>query len=504
MRILILPAFSLLLIGFLVPLFGLFWSGVFLSNTLIITDAYLRYVIQFTYWQAFLSASFSLVLGFLGAFLVEEIKIRGGKILFRFCLLCSALPALIVSLGILGSWGRMLSPFGWIGILLGHVFLNFSIPMRLIGMSLRERDRQSEILALSLGAKRHQVFLRITLAAILPSLVSSWILAFLYSSTSLFIVMFLGGGPRFTTLEVALYEAVKWNLDAGKAVQIAFVQAFFGGALFYFYLIFQKRKKMEGKAGSEMSVFSCRGKGVKLGLEILWWMILVCLVCFPLASLLKDGLAGIETFSKTTLLTDLISSLAIAFAVGVTSLLFLYPVLHYNYHVRSEQERSLAVWLLSAPQFVSPLVVALALTLFFPFLKGSSAGSFLAVIFAQTIFVFPLIHIPLREGFLRLSQEKIAIAQSLGASRLIRFLKVELPSMKKPIVFSFLLAVSFSLGEVVTLLIFSPTGVKTVALNIFQSMSRYRFQEAHLSTLILVVCISSVLGLAGYWENDDG
>lgn len=501
MRFLTLPALVLLALGFLGPLAALLFKGALRAEEHIFQNEYLVYVIQFTYWQAFLSSTFSLAVGFIGAFLVEELKISGGKLLWKFSLLCGALPPLIVALGILGSWGQVLVPFGWLGILMGHIFLNFPIPMRLIGMSLRERDRQSEIMALSLGASRYQVFRKVTFPSIRPSLISSWLLAFIYCSTSLFIVMFLGGGPKFTTLEVALYEAIKWNLDVGKATQIALIQAGVGGLLFYFYLFFQTRKMGEGQTGGGNSVFAARKKNMKRMIEIVWWSFFCFLIGAPLFSLIIDGLAGLEKVGTTTLWSDFATSLFIAITVGVVSLLVLYPILHYYYHVRSAQERSPIVWLLSAPQFFSPLVVALALTLFFPGLKGSSSGALWGVILAQTLFVFPLIHIPLREGFLRLSFEKIAVAQSLGANRLRRFLSIELPSMRRPIIFSFLIAVSFSLGEVVTILIFSPTGVKTLALNIFQSMSRYRFQEAHLSTLVLMLSIFFVLGFAGLLEG---
>lgn len=503
MRFLTFPAFTLMGLGFLAPLIWLVMSGIFRSEKLIITEPYLLYVIRFTYWQAFLSASLSLIMGFVGAFLVEELKIKGGKWLWRLCLLCSALPPLIVSLGILGSWGQFLNLFGWAGILMGHVFLNFPIPLRLIGMSLRDRDRESETMALSLGASPLYVFRRLTLYSLYPSLISSWILAFLYSSTSLFVLMFLGGGPRFTTLEVALYEAIKWNLDTGKAIQIALIQALVGGLLFYVYLLVQKRKVLEGKSQGEFAVFHPR-RNLKFFLESLWWLFVLAFLMFPLFSIIRDGLISLSEIDWTVLLGDLITTLLIAFAVGTISLLLLYPILHYYYHFRDHQEKSLAVWVLSGPQFFSPLVIALALTFFYPQLKGSSLGGLMGVILAQTLFVFPIIHIPLREGFLRLSQEKMAIAQSLGASAVKRFISIELPSMKRPIIFSFLVAVSFSMGEVVTFLVFSPQSLKTLSLNIFQSMSRYRFQEAHASTFVLVLSISLVLGFAGYWESKNG
>ncbi|MFM8269329.1 MAG: hypothetical protein ACKN9V_03995, partial [Pseudomonadota bacterium] len=177
---------------FLIPMAYLVVLGFQGLSHSIFQDPYLLYVIWFTYWQALLSASLSLAFGLLIAFLIREWEVFGGRLLWKFGLLCSSLPPIIVALGILGAWTNKTNVFGWKGLLLGHVFLNVAIPLRLIGNALSERERNSELTALSLGYSRWSVFCKITLRSVRQSIASSWILAFLYSSTSLFIVLFLG------------------------------------------------------------------------------------------------------------------------------------------------------------------------------------------------------------------------------------------------------------------------------------------------------------------------
>jgi ABC-type Fe3+ transport system permease subunit len=59
------------------------------------------------------------------------------------------------------------------------------------------------------------------------------------------------------------------------------------------------------------------------------------------------------------------------------------------------------------------------------------------------------------------------------------------------------------MGEVISILLFSPPGIKTLAMGIFQAMSRYRFQEARATTVVLLVVMISLFGIAGYLEDRD-
>jgi thiamine transport system permease protein len=506
------PAFFILIMGFVAPLMFLFALGLRDFSDSVLRDPFLLYVIQFTYFQALVSSVLSVGFGFFTAWMIKEWRVRGGSWLWKICLLCSSLPAIIVALGILGTWGPgglgsgILSGtrgvFGWTGIILGHVFLNFAIPLRLIGNALRERDRSAEMTALSLGMSRLAIFGQITLPKIKPSIVCSFILAFLFSSTSLFIVLFLGGGPRFTTLEVSLYEAIKLNLDNSRACQIASVQAIICTSILFLYLRSQKGSFLNEQVHRN-GIFRPRTKWIETIGSCFMWSLVVFLIGLPLISILVDGVGVLHFLNLVELSRAALISLGIAFGVAVLSLAILYPLLHAVHHEKSSKTLKGLSWLVGLPQFFSSLVVALGLSVFYPSIRGNNLQAYLAIVVAQTLFVIPLIQFPLREGFQRYSKEQDLTAQSLGANRWQRFLWVEFPSMKRSLILSALIAAGFSLGEVATVLLFSPAEVQTLSLSIFQAMSRYRFQEAHAMTVILLVVMVLIFGVVGKLEEKD-
>jgi ABC-type Fe3+ transport system permease subunit len=233
------------------------------------------------------------------------------------------------------------------------------------------------------------------------------------------------------------------------------------------------------------------------------WSLVVFLIGLPLISILVDGVGVLHFLNLVELSRAALISLGIAFGVAVLSLAILYPLLHAVHHEKSSKTLKGLSWLVGLPQFFSSLVVALGLSVFYPSIRGNNLQAYLAIVVAQTLFVIPLIQFPLREGFQRYSKEQDLTAQSLGANRWQRFLWVEFPSMKRSLILSALIAAGFSLGEVATVLLFSPAEVQTLSLSIFQAMSRYRFQEAHAMTVILLVVMVLIFGVVGKLEEKD-
>lgn len=502
---------SVLFVGIflVIPLSHLFILGFQNISSSIFEDPLLLRVVSFTYLQALLSSLLCLLFGGLTAFAIKEWRIPGRNLLWKFSLICSSLPPLIIALGVLGVWGpgaplaRLLfentTIFGWSGILLGHLFLNFAIPLRWIGLALKERDLEGEYTALSLGMKRFEVFRKITWLEIRTSIFSSWVLVFLYCSTSLFVVLFLGGGPRFTTLEVSLYEAIKLNLDSGKAVQIAVFQGLLGAIIFCLYLRLQREKKQLGSRAG-LTIYYPRQNAWRWVGGACTWFVMALLFGTAFFSIFKDGILGWKFLNFTDLLHSSLFSLGIALSVAMVSLLISYPFLHWLWLKTGVKKKKLLSWILVLPQFFSVLVVALGLSVFFPWLRGGETFPYLGIVLSQSLFAIPLIQFPLMEGFQRLSKERFMISQTLGARAWQRWFLVELPAMRRSILLSILLAVGFSLGEVVSVLLFAPANVKTLSLGIFQAMSRYRFQEAHAYTVWLLIWILIFFGLAGSLE----
>ena len=180
-------------------------------------------VAHFTYGQALLSAVLSAVVGLPGAVLFAESRGRSRQVWAALSLVPFSLPPILVVLGLLGVWGRqgLLGPswgenydgiYGWTGILLAHTLFNFPLFVRLVGQALQVGDRAEEKSALALGLPRWRCFVWVTWPKIRAAFGSAFVLAFLFSASSFLVVLLLGGGPAFTSIEVAIFQAIKQDL----------------------------------------------------------------------------------------------------------------------------------------------------------------------------------------------------------------------------------------------------------------------------------------------------
>ena len=157
--------------------------------------------------------------------------------LFRSAQLCFVLPSILVVLGFVIFYGnngflnRMLMSllksdepvvkilYSFRAIILAHAFLNFPVALSLLTGYWSSLSRTAENAAATLGAGKLRIFLTITLSRILPVLLSAALLIFLYCFTSFSIILVLGGGPEYTTLEVEIYRTnnIMGQSEIGRA-----------------------------------------------------------------------------------------------------------------------------------------------------------------------------------------------------------------------------------------------------------------------------------------------
>ena len=59
-----------------------------------------------------------------------------------------------------------------------------------------------------------------------------WAFVFVLCFNSFAVVLSLGGGPQSTTLEVAIYQALKYDFNIPEALSLAWLQLLIAGGLF--------------------------------------------------------------------------------------------------------------------------------------------------------------------------------------------------------------------------------------------------------------------------------
>ncbi len=165
-------------------------------------------------------------------------RFPGRTLLLRLCAMTLILPVLVAVFGILSVYGRQgwlaalfhalgwqwdFSPYGLQGILLAHVF--FNMPMRpACCCSAGKHPRRT---AANRRSARHARFRLLPSCgmAVAASADPAGGRADFYAVLRKFAtVLSLGGGPRATTIELAIYQALSFDYDPARAALLAIIQ----------------------------------------------------------------------------------------------------------------------------------------------------------------------------------------------------------------------------------------------------------------------------------------
>lgn len=167
---------------------------------------------------AFLTATTSVILGTLASWLLYKSKhFRGKTFLASLTAAPLVMPEIMVGLSLLLLFVMLESLIGWpagrgtLTIWIAHTTFSTAYVTILIASRLRSFDPTLEEAALDLGAKPAQVFLKVTLPLLAPSLLAGWLLAFILSIDDLIIASFVAG-PSATTLPMVIYSSIRLGM----------------------------------------------------------------------------------------------------------------------------------------------------------------------------------------------------------------------------------------------------------------------------------------------------
>ncbi len=195
----------------------------------------------FTLWQAGLSTALTLLVGLPSAYLFTHYNFPLKSFLRGLTTLPFILPTVVAAAAINSLYG----PRGWLNlgwmalthtetplinivntlaaILLAHVFYNTAVVIRVTGSAWEKLDQRLPDAARVLGASSLKAFREVTLPLLLPSILASALLVFLFDFTSFGVILMLGG-PRFSTLETEVYYQALQRLNLPMASLISIIQ----------------------------------------------------------------------------------------------------------------------------------------------------------------------------------------------------------------------------------------------------------------------------------------
>ena len=456
--------------------------------------------LRFTLTQAALSAALSVALAIPVARALARRRFRGRAALVTALGAPFLLPAIVAVLGILAVFGRsgvvagalgalglpMPSIYGLQGVVLAHVFLNLPLAARLILQGWAEIPAERFRLAASLGAGPRDVFRLLEwpmLRAVVPGALA---VVFLVCLTSFAVALTLGGGPRATTLELAIYEAFAFSFDLSRAATLAALQATLGIAATALGLALALPSAMGGGLGRPVE----RWDDVPRAIDAAWIALAAAFLGLPLLAVALDGLprlaalpepvwrAAGRSLAVAAAATTLCLTLALALAVGA----------------RGRWPDAVAALGLA----VSPLAVGTGLFLvIFPLVDPSRAAlPVTALVNALTALPFAV------RALVPAAREAEAVhgrlADSLAMTGLARLRLVTLPRLRRPLGFAAGLAAALSMGDLGVVALFASEDA-TLPLQLSRLMGAYRLEDAAGAALLLLVLALALFAACDAW-----
>jgi thiamine transport system permease protein len=307
-------------------------------------DPYLWSVLRFTVLQAALSALLSVAMAIPVARALSRRRFRGRTLLLRLFGLPMIVPAVAGAFGILTVFGRsgliaqLSALLGWpirpdiyglTGILLAHLFFNMPFAIRLLLSAWSTIPAESWRLAAMLNLQGRDLFRLVewpVLRRLLPGLAA---LIFLICFTSFAVVLTLGGGPASATIEIAIYQALRFDFDPGRAVALSLLQVALCAMLVLAAMRITGRVADEGGIGRPVLRMDGGGRMARIH-DALSIAIAAGFVLLPLLALAIEGLAGIggPILVSAALWRAAARSLAVALGAGAMALILGWALAH--------------------------------------------------------------------------------------------------------------------------------------------------------------------------------
>jgi len=450
-------------------------------------DPWLMQIVRFSIWQAALSAFFAVLIALPLAWCLAGQAFHGQWLVKGLLNLFFIMPVLTIILGVVAAFSDWFNVFSLEGILLAHLYLNVPYAMRIFWERLSriaERERQ---LGRTLGFSRWHQFIWLEWPVLRQALKPVFTMIFLLCFSSFTIVLTLGGGPANTNLEVAIYQALKFDFDPQAGVLYAVIHALIAFGLMWFLGRRQSLSLELDREKVQRTLAPSRQQGIVLAL-------LLALLLYPLLALLLHGLSAPWQGSQR-LTQAIVTSLMLAFGSGSFALLL--ALLRSFSRNDNRIMRFLDFGLLVMPIMVITtglFLLALRLNIAFK-ITG------LLIIWLNGLMAMPLIVSPLASRVKVFRARYDHLALSLDMSSWAQFRLIYWPALRATLPWCLTLAIVLSVGDLGIAALIGSAQFVTLPILIYQAMGSYQMVLASQLTLVLLLICGALL-VAAEWFSE--
>lgn len=482
-------------------------------------------VSAFTVAQSLCSTAVALLVGMAASFFTARRDFFGRRLLLSLSSVPLCVPTLLVALGFVSFFGmsgtlntilkNLLGTdkppvtflYSFVGIVVAQGFYNFPLVMVTINDAwTRIPGGQAEAARL-LGAGEARVFRTVTVFQLMPAVVSSCTLVFLYCFFS-FLIILLFGGVGCTTLEVEIYKSARATLDFAETARLAAAETAIAGLFVSLYAVLERKSaKSRGVAFHQRNA----GRRIGGGCERIFFFLVIALILLffiaPILSILYNAVSSpksaltaatlVRAVSMRGFAQSLVTTVLVALA---TSILCVIVAFFYSAFLRSfdASGRITALRILPMiPMALSSVVTGVLITM------AVRRGTVAHLIAAQVLLTWPLAFRQIHAALSKIHQETVDAARILGRKKSDLLLRIYLPQSWRGILSAAGFCFAASAGDTTLPLVLALPKFTTLSLFTYRLAGAYRFHEACASGLILGALCMGVFALANRLKGAD-
>jgi thiamine transport system permease protein len=463
--------------------------------------------LRFTVWQSFLSALLSVLFSIPVARALARRRFAGRAVLVTLLGAPFILPVIVAVMGLLVVFGRAgwvsqglalfglppLSIYGLEGVVLAHVFFNMPLATRLILQGWQAIPAEQFRLAGQLGLPPAVVFRTLEWPVLRQVVPGAFALIFVICLTSFAVALTLGGGPRATTIELAIYQAFRFDFDLGRAALLSLVQLGVAGsaAVIALWVL----PPITAHMGRDRTVqrWDAQSTGMRL-LDTFWIVLAATFLLVPLAAITASGLIGLGQM-PVQVWHAAWTSLWVATLCTVVLVALALPISIWLAQARWGGAEALTLiglaasplmigtgWFIIINPFASPVSLALVVT--------ALVNATMALPFAVRI---------LMPAMRQVIAEYGRLSAGLGLSGFALWRIVILPRVRAPLGFAAGLSAALSIGDLGVVALFADGNRATLPLQMYRLMGSYRTDAAAGAALLLLAMALGLFWICDTW-----
>jgi len=463
--------------------------------------------VRFTVLQAACSSLLSVLLAVPVARALARRRFAGRAALVTLLGAPFILPAIVAVLGLLTVFGRNgwvntglealgvpgVSIYGFHGVVLAHVFFNMPLATRLLLQGWHQIPSERFRLCAQLCLTPRAMFRAVELPMLRQIVPGALALVFVICLTSFAVALTLGGGPRATTIELAIFQAFRFDFDLGRAALLSVVQLVMAGSTALLALWLVPSLQIGGGLDRMMPRWDARG-GLQRAGDAAVIMLGAAFLLVPLGAVVWRGVLGLPQMPPEVYRA---AGTSVMVAVGsiVVLLMLALPMAGWIAGRKGGSMETVGLlglsasplmigtgWFIVINPYADPFAFALVVTM--------AVNVMMALPFALRILVPPM-----RDALGQYG--RLSVMLGLTGWRLWRVLL--LPRLRAQIGFAAGLTGALSMGDLGVIALFADPDRVTLPLQMERLMGAYRMDAAAGAALVLLA-----LSLGIFWICDKG